>query len=608
MNLSGKIDIIPRACSGPNGPSSLLYSHFDAVALTQRPQLLDALHDLACRIDSITKGEPESHISAYYTAEQRTWKRGSSPETKDIPGNDDPELWNRGLKQWVTRLSNWANQNLSIQGKVPIGRLALLAEGGCKTRTIAIGDCFSQAVLRPIHDKLMHQLKKLPQDCTFDQTKAIKWLSKVTKDRRSVYSFDLTNATDRFPVILQEAVVGALFGTKVGQLWKDVMTTYRDFSLKKSKHHTLHGIHYAVGQGMGLYSSWPAFAYSHHILIQWCASEVGIESFTDYVIIGDDVAIANELVARKYRDILSELGVKISTAKSIISTKYPYCGEIAKRLILDGIDISPIPPDIIKQASKHVTMLPALLDEVSRRYGLDYSTLSSLLTLSRNFSRSWDRQKADILLTAPLAFARSGGHPLYGDLVSTCGEVPTIGEPSDNIDLTVKPDLIWDSSPWSKLDTLTLSGLNVVQEAVRKQFLLTQYDDIMGTIDTWLSHELMVPIIPGSRQDKTAKPPDAQHPYFKALAWLRKRFTADFSRRQEFIDCEDETLFKEMDLRYCLDPTMRSYQNLKQNRSNISSHLTLKVYKILMGDQPLPQFGESSKALTGVVHYFFAKG
>lgn len=38
-----------------------------------------------------------------------------------------------------------------------------------KTREIAIADYFSQTVLKPVHLYLFSILKRIPQDCTFDQ-------------------------------------------------------------------------------------------------------------------------------------------------------------------------------------------------------------------------------------------------------------------------------------------------------------------------------------------------------------------------------------------------------------------------------------------------------
>jgi len=67
-----------------------------------------------------------------------------------------------------------------------------------KTRVIAIGDYMSQTVLKPFHTHLFGVLRRIKQDCTFDQSS---FLSKLDINKGPFYSMDLSNATDRFPMI-----------------------------------------------------------------------------------------------------------------------------------------------------------------------------------------------------------------------------------------------------------------------------------------------------------------------------------------------------------------------------------------------------------------------
>lgn len=75
-------------------------------------------------------------------------------------------------------------------------------------------------------------------------------------------------------------------------------------------------INYSCGQPMGAYSSWSVFTLSHHITVRIAALMVGIPYFDQYAILGDDIVIANSLVTKKYKEIISDLGVSISEAKS----------------------------------------------------------------------------------------------------------------------------------------------------------------------------------------------------------------------------------------------------------------------------------------------------
>lgn len=48
------------------------------------------------------------------------------------------------------------------------------------------------------------------------------------------------------------------------------------------------GLSFVTGQPLGMHSSWPLFALSHHILMWWCAELVYPGRFFDrYALLGD---------------------------------------------------------------------------------------------------------------------------------------------------------------------------------------------------------------------------------------------------------------------------------------------------------------------------------
>lgn len=119
---------------------------------------------------------------------------------------------------------------------------------------------------------------------------------------------------------------------------------------------------------MGFYSSWASFALAHHAFIEFSASLVGINSFRDYIVIGDDVAIFNEKVAMSYKQLLGDIEVPISIPKSRSSYGgFPSRAEIAKRLFLNGKEISPLPPEIVRAARKDPKVFPILLTQLLER-------------------------------------------------------------------------------------------------------------------------------------------------------------------------------------------------------------------------------------------------
>lgn len=93
-------------------------------------------------------------------------------------------------------------------------RLHLLAEGGGKTRVICIPDIWTQSCLKPIHNYLMSCLKKMPCDGTFGHSVLGSRVKKFTQ-RRGLFCFDLSAATDRFPLSIQVAALKPLLGEMV---------------------------------------------------------------------------------------------------------------------------------------------------------------------------------------------------------------------------------------------------------------------------------------------------------------------------------------------------------------------------------------------------------
>jgi hypothetical protein len=99
---------------------------------------------------------------------------------------------------------------------------------------------------------------------------------------------------------------------------------------------------YGTGQPMGAYSSWNSFAVAHHYVVYYCARELGIK-WSDvkcYVLLGDDIVIANDALAAKYRQVMSQLGVPINESKTLLST---HTYEFAKRIVHQNIEMTPFP-------------------------------------------------------------------------------------------------------------------------------------------------------------------------------------------------------------------------------------------------------------------------
>jgi len=111
------------------------------------------------------------------------------------------------LCQWYPELAKIFDQPIGI--KTPIRRISVFPDSEGKTRIIAIGDYWSQTVLRPIHDRVYAILQDIPSDQTFSQAEGIRGLLSMDTTH---FCFDLTAFTDRFPITIVKGILSILIG------------------------------------------------------------------------------------------------------------------------------------------------------------------------------------------------------------------------------------------------------------------------------------------------------------------------------------------------------------------------------------------------------------
>jgi len=146
-----------------------------------------------------------------------------------------------------------------------VGKIGMKQEAAGKVRIFAMVDPFTQWLLKPLHSYLFSLLKQQSDiDGTFNQGKP---LTRIPFGVAPLYSFDLSAATDRLPVSLQEAILSHKFGEVYAALWK-VLLVHRDYLLPGKEQKS---ISYVVGQPMGALSSWAMLAFTHHFIVQVAA-------------------------------------------------------------------------------------------------------------------------------------------------------------------------------------------------------------------------------------------------------------------------------------------------------------------------------------------------
>jgi len=227
-----------------------------------------------------------------------------------------------------------------------LGRLHDLYEPAGKIRIVAIVDYWTNCVLKPLHDWMFDLLKLIPTDATFDQEGKLKEFA--NKGYSDAWSIDLTAATDTIPLSLYRELMKPILGSQLTSLWLELLTgrnfLHRFAPKTEREFHTpcdYDLVRYGCGQPMGALSSWSGMAMVHHLLVQYAAflqsekfySDVfardylaGIHPekiksgwFQDYLILGDDLVIFHEGIAREYLRLAEALGIKVGLSKSFIS-------------------------------------------------------------------------------------------------------------------------------------------------------------------------------------------------------------------------------------------------------------------------------------------------
>jgi hypothetical protein len=295
-----------------------------------------------------------------------------------------------------------------------LGKLGFLPEPAGKTRIIAMVDGWTQMAMKPVHDLLFHLLGLIPQDGTFDQMAPAKRLA--GRGHKIFFSYDLSSATDRFPVLLQQPVLALLLGSRLASLWVSLLTDRTflvpgrvDKKIKPFKYEET--IRYGAGQPQGALTSWAAFSLTHHLLVQYAAYRAYHQWrwFSDYALLGDDIVIADVKVANEYLASLRVIGVEVGLAKSLISRNGSF--EFAKRTFVSGRDASAISlqsigaaivdtgvlEQVLVRANPELSLMEALR-MAAKVCGYGYKTLARLPAVLESKTRL---QGMSILLTRP---------------------------------------------------------------------------------------------------------------------------------------------------------------------------------------------------------------
>jgi len=328
------------------------------------------------------------------------------------------------------------------KGPRTLRRLSFVDDKEGKKRVIGIVDYWSQSILKCFHDQVMKMLQTLWGDRTYKQTD----FSDLGNPNDKFYSFDLSSATDRFPKEPQFEVVKAIHGDEFAKSWLDLMIG-EPFLYKWGSYET--NIKYGCGQPMGAYSSWAIFSLTHHMLVQYCGRKVGFDDFYAYYLLGDDIVIKDDRVAKEYEEMCKILGVEISKPKTLRS---PYMFEFAKRVFLHGSEVSAFPIAGLVNTVSTWTEFITVLEEGTRRgyqFALSWDSFSNLWKILgkngmverfKNRSRSWYFMRTRESLAFYLYLIRFRDDHLLTRCLNSFGIYPSCNQSRESI--------IWRFKTW----------------------------------------------------------------------------------------------------------------------------------------------------------------
>lgn len=209
---------------------------------------------------------------------------------------------------------------------IPAGTIVAIQEGGAKARWIANPQLHLQAFGEPLKVKLQRIYRELyPEVRVDDQDSGREQVARWLSEGKTVYCYDCSSFTDRFPLKLQQKILSLLMEAGVISTFD-----YEAFMLVVSKEwiypRTGERLKWSVGQPLGYGPSFALATLTHAALLDTLSPG----GYGQWMVVGDDVVIVDPTLAEKYHSVMTDLGVEINLSKSVIS---PHIGEFLGKLI-----------------------------------------------------------------------------------------------------------------------------------------------------------------------------------------------------------------------------------------------------------------------------------
>lgn len=322
-------------------------------------------------------------------------------------------------------------------------KLEFISAPAGKTRIVYVANWWVQAILLPMNESLMDQFRIMrDSDATWDQNSGVDRIREWSEKGYKLFSYDLSAATDRWPIKHQKIVIRNCFSSEVADAWEFFLKEFPPYDFTRERF-----VNYAVGQPMGVFTSWAALNMAHHMVIRYLAWR--LRRPLRYMVLGDDIVIADENLAIAYKGYMNRLGVVINDSKSLICEEgKPSSAEFARNLVRDGKIVGCISPNILGELLHNHNIAIALefIRTVGNLYGAHIYVYDAKALLPRSIyqilGKKCLRQIKYVLCHSSTAFHCSPVVHLKED------ESPPDG---DYVELV---------NPWSEIGTdCTIDGL-----------------------------------------------------------------------------------------------------------------------------------------------------
>lgn len=207
-------------------------------------------------------------------------------------------------------------------GDPTFGRITVIQEGGAKGRVVCSPNAWVQFYCHPYHRYLMTLVQALEtkspptcpglvygRSCALDQVSGVDLALSRLNNGSFCQSVDLSSATDRFPLWLQQATCDELGIPEYASALEELKGPYWGPDGEMWS--------YGAGQPMGLYGSFPLFHLTHFMLLNGLSYKLGLRpDGENFCVLGDDVLIFDQDLLESYLWTLERLKVPISWHKS----------------------------------------------------------------------------------------------------------------------------------------------------------------------------------------------------------------------------------------------------------------------------------------------------